>query len=150
MSGLRFVAKTLAAEETELVTGEGMMSLGDLREVVRMRLLVPEYLQRCSVSGRSYGPSAADDMPLAELLRGLRGGVDQERHVWLLWMRDNDCIAVFGGGMFLENELERKRARMQALQPRVEFEYLTLRAHKFVARRAVQLHEECTSQEETD
>ena len=74
-----------------------------------------------------------DDLSLEVVLRGTRegreGGVVYERIVWLFWMAMTDFMAVGRGGLFLESELEQKRALVERQSGSAAYEYIRLRQY---------------------
>ena len=109
------MVKLLNATELKFRTGEGTRTLGHLREAVAQRLLLPPLFQRYAAAGRSYREDTPDGTPLEVVLRGTKEGWHDgewyERVVFLLWMASTDFICVGRRGeMFLESELEQKKA----------------------------------------
>ena len=135
MAEMRFVVKNLAAEELVLVTGPDMMTLGDIRRATRVRWHLPNHLQRLICSGREY-VHHPDSHSIADVLRGTVEGPNQERIIWLVWMREQDYACVGRGGLFLEDQLPQKRRLMEE-RGDVPFEYVTLRAFVALDSRAI-------------
>ena len=136
--GAEFILKNLVAEETELVVGPGMSTLGDLRSHVSRHHSVPERLQRMVVGGRTYDYHYTNDFPILRML-------PSEPHeykpiVWLMRARDDDLVAVYTGGIFLESD----RATKEALARRRNrpFETITVRAYRTMFNRFRGLHPE--------
>ena len=126
-----FVVKLLNAREMRFRTGPGMRTMGHSREAIRMRVLLPPCFQRCGCKGRHYLEDTPDNLSLDVALEGTKegliDGVPHERIVWLFWMAMTDYMAVGRGGLFLESELEQKRARMTRYANSPPFRYVTLR-----------------------
>ena len=143
----KFVVKLLNATEIQFQTGPEMRTMGHLRTAVEMKLLLPPPFQRCGCKGRRYWEDTPDDLSLEEVLagttEGVVDGVPHERIVWLLWMAMTDCMAVGRGGLFLESELEQKRARMTRWANSPPFEYVTLRQCLRLDRRSQLRRSQC-------
>ena len=135
--GKSFAVKLLNATEIPLRTGSGMRTMGHLREAVEMEVLLPAAFQRYSCMHRSYLEDTPDNLSLEVVLRGTTEGVKDgeryERIVWLLWMAPTDYMAIGRGGLFLESELEQKRARMTRGVNAPSFGYVTLRQYLTLA-----------------
>lgn len=140
MSELRFVLKNLAAEEVVLHTGADMLTLGDLRHVVMLHWLVPEHLQIFTSVAGVFKQSQPNSLSLLSVLKGTAESMNQERIIWIHWMRDTDYMAVYRGGMFLESELEAKREHI--MRTGGPFEYVTLRVWRMIAERTLAQWEE--------
>ena len=134
------MVKLLNAEELRFQTGPRMRTVGHLRREVEVKRLLPPCFQRYACGGRSYLEDTPDNLPLDAVLEGTKegliDGVPHERIVWLLWMAMTDCMAVGRGGLFLESELEQKRARMTRWANSPPFEFVTLRQYLALDRRA--------------
>ena len=128
------MVKLLNATELKFRTGEGMPTLGHLREAVTRELLLPPPFQRYAAAGRSYHEDTPDGTSLEVVLRGTKEGWHDgewyERVVFLLWMANTDFICVGRrGGMFLESELEQKKAWVEQQSGSGSLEYITLRRY---------------------
>ena len=136
----QFTLKNLVAEEEVLTIGLHMRTLNDLRTYVERRYDIPPFLQRYVCASQPYHHHDDGDKPLNEILYRTSEGTNQERLIFLLWMRPTDYVAVTGfGGMFLQTELEAKRAKYQTCpNPRYrEFEVVTLKTRIELAKEAI-------------
>ena len=132
---MRFTLKNLAAEETYLSVSNHLQTLGDLRRFVTRTFNVPMELQRYVCSGRTTDRHEPDSLALTHMLRGTEEGPNQERIIWLLWMRDDDYYPIYQGRIILRTELDQKRELAMSRNQR--FEYITLAAWVILFRRAV-------------
>ena len=108
---MKFVVKNLAAEEKRYEVSARMRTLGHLRWEMYIWLGVPECKARFVVAGRTY-KDYPDSYLLTSMLRGTEEGPNQERLVFVVWMRRTDCIELLTGWMFLESEEDEKEAQI--------------------------------------
>lgn len=114
--GLVFILKDQLAEETLLVVGEGMRTVGDLRRKVSEIYDLPEFMQTFIGNGRTVGSDTSDGVSLVHLLGANAAGDEYPHIVWLDWFGEDDYIAFQDDGvtsrqwMFPSHELERKRS----------------------------------------
>jgi hypothetical protein len=47
------------------------------------------------------------------MLQGTSQGTNKQKYIWLMWMGENDYMCVFRGGMFMEEQYEQKRQRIE-------------------------------------
>ena len=137
-----FVVKNLAAEETHMTIEQGMRTLGDLREYIEEYMDLPISMQHLVSDGKSL-----DTWPHETLIQGcLPQTTEFAPIVWLLWMRDNDYISIYRGGLFLESEADQKFERHRQhdtgrpCPPGREFHAIRIREYKTISRRAITAH----------
>ena len=140
---LPFVLKNLRADELRLITGPFMRTLGDLRDAANRRWLVPNHLQNF-VSGGRNSRGRPDSYLIKDLLAGTSEGPNQERYIWITWMADQDYIDVGDShmGMFLETELDVKRAKAESRGQRLE--YVSLSVYRSMSSRILLSFKEYT------
>lgn len=130
---VRFTVKNLVAEEMKLEIGPGMITLGDLRCAITRRWDLPLELQRMVCSGRRYDRDYSNETPLTQVLRGTSQEDGHERIIFLQWMRGDDYVAVYRGGLIEKSELAATKRRIESQGQ--AFEAVTMRAWIVIFRR---------------
>lgn len=139
---VKFILKDLVATEERLYIHEGLNTMKDLIDHVRVYRGIPPYLQRYVCNGRDLYPHQT----LEDALKGTKHSHNQDRIIWLLWMRHTDHICVYGGGMFMPEDRERKRQLHDARHTGRPFEAISLFAYSRLADRIILRHEQAQIQ----
>ena len=112
-ASVSFVVKDISARELRLATGRDLQTVADLRTQILMHWQVPRYLQRIVAQGKTFTTADRDNTPLSEILAD-KVEQDQDRITWLIWMSDDDYIAIDRGGLINHATLERKTRESEA------------------------------------